>query len=358
MNDRERFVRIMRYEAVDRLPVLALEPYEKQVLDRWHSEGLPANQTPEEFLGMSSRILIPFSLGAEPPFEERIVAEDDEYITRITTRGTTLRCRKDAPSTYYGHVDFPVKTRSDWEEYKQHFIADSPARSRPAQDADLVRRLNEAQDPVGVCFFPFFFRLGFYSMGMERFLTAFHDEPDLIHDMFSHWSKFVIDMLRPMLEMVRVDFAIFGEDLAGKNGPLVSPRTYENFWYLYQDPIINLLREHGVEVICQWSAGEFDALLPKMIEHGFNCTWPLERMAGMDALDLRQRYGRDLLLGGNIAKEALITGPDAIDAEIAQLMPLVKEGGFIPALDDMVPLEVPFSHYRHLVEQLQSCLLD
>jgi uroporphyrinogen decarboxylase len=61
-----------------------------------------------------------------------------------------------------------------------------------------------------------------------------------------------------------------------------------------------------------------------------------------------------LRLGGNISKEALIAGPAAIDREIARLMPLVRDGGFVPALDDMVPLEVPLTHYRYLIEAIRA----
>jgi hypothetical protein len=63
-------------------------------------------------------------------------------------------------------------------------------------------------------------------------------------------------------------------------------------------------------------------------------------------------------LGGNIAKEAVLQGPRAIDREIERLTPLIREGGFLPALDDMPPAECPFAHYRHLIERLQAIRLD
>ncbi|NOY59610.1 MAG: hypothetical protein GXO75_11885, partial [Calditrichaeota bacterium] len=253
---------------------------------------------------------------------------------------------------------YPIKTRADWQRYKERLDPFSPERLAQVLTPENVRKLNASDNPVGLCFFPFFFRLGFYTMGMERFLTAFYDEPDLIHDMFSHASRLLLEALPRILNAINIDFAVFGEDLAGKNGPLISPEIYEEFWYPWQDPIIQMLQDAGVSVICQWSAGQFQELLPSMLEHGFNCTWPLERMAGMDAMELRQRHGRSLLLGGNIAKEALIAGPDAIDREIESLMPLIADGGFIPALDDMAPMECPFSHYRYMIEKLQSIPLD
>jgi len=358
MTPRERFRRLMRYEPIDRLPVMALEPFEPTAIERWRTEGLPESADPVEYLGMSRLVHVPLNFHPLPGFAVDVVAEDETYFVQRSPMGALVRHRKDNPTLFYGHIDHPVKTRADWEEYRTRFDADTPGR-RPADWlAGALPSLEASEDPVGVCLFPFFFRLGFYAMGMERFLSAFYEEPALMHDVFAYWSDFVLRLLDPVLGVVRLDFALFAEDLAGKNGPLVSPRIYEEFWLPYQDPVVRLLQEHAVPVICQWTAGQLGALLPIMLDHGFNCTWPLEVTAGMDAPALRRRFGRNLLLGGNSAKEAVIAGPDAIDAEIERLKPLIREGGFLPALDDMASPDMPFSHYRHLVERLQAIHLQ
>ena len=56
----------------------------------------------------------------------------------------------------------------------------------------------------------------------------------------------------------------------------------------------------------------------------------------------------------NIAKEAVIAGPAAIDAELHRLRPLLAQGGFLPALDDMASPDMPWPHYRYLIERLQT----
>jgi uroporphyrinogen decarboxylase len=354
VNAREQFRRIMAYEPVDQLPVLALEPYEETALARWRTEGLPKDARPEDFLGMSRLVHIPVSFGPIPGFEQKVISEDGEYEVVTSFMGATIRRRKDNPSMFYGHIDHPVKTRGDWEQYKQRFNASSPGRIRKDWASEVVPRLNASENPVGLCIFPFFFRHSFYSMGMERFLSAFYEEPDLMHDIFSYMGRFVMETIQPVLETVKLDYALMAEDLSGKNGPMISPRIYEEFWYPYQDPIVRMLREHGVPLICQWTAGQFEVLLPGMLEHGFNCAWPMEVMAGMDAPALRKRFGRELRMGGNIAKEAVIAGPEAIDQEVQRLLPLIREGGFIPALDDMASPDMPFSHYRYMIEKLQG----
>jgi hypothetical protein len=358
LTNRERFLRLMNYEPIDRLPVLAVEPYESEAIRRWRGEGLPAGADPVDFLGMSRLVEIPINFGPLPPFEPIRVSEDASYYVEQSDMGALVRRSKDNPTMFYGHIDHPVKTRADWEQYKLRFQAATPGRLPANWTAELLPRLRASSDPVCLTLFPFFFRVGFYSMGMARFLSAFHEEPDLLHDMFAYLGAFTIANVRAVLDVLTPDIVRFGEDLAGKNGPLISPKIYAEFWYPYQDPIIRLLQERGVPVICQWSAGQFGQLLPGMLEHGFNCISPLEGMAGMDAVQLRARFGRPLRLAGNIPKEAVIAGPAAIDHTIDRLMPLICEGGFLPALDDMAAPDMPFAHYRWMIERLQGLRLN
>ena len=202
MTARERFLRLMNFETVDRLPVLVLEPYEELALERWRGDGLPPGRSPEEFLGMDKLVYVPVSFFPVPPFEPRVLEETDDYVVQVCAMGGVVRRRKDAPGTYYGYIDHPVKTRADWDSYKERFAPDLSKRLPADWGEDSVRTLNESENPVGLCLFPFFFRLGFYSMGMERFLTAFYEEPDLIADMFSFWADFVLALIRPILRDV------------------------------------------------------------------------------------------------------------------------------------------------------------
>ena len=352
MNPRQRFQKIMNLEPVDRLPVLALEPYEIPVIERWRKEGMPVSQSPEQYLGMDYLNKMYLGFGPIPAFEIKRLSETaDEYVETDWLGGVVRRC-KSAPSMYYGFIDHPIKGPDDWKRYKDRLNPNSPGRL-PADLDKVVAALNASTMPVGFDLFPFFFRIGFYTMGMERFLTAFYDEPEMMHDMFETWSHLVLELLKPVVPRVKLDFVTFAEDLAYKGAPHISPEIYREFFVRHQEPIVRLLQKNGVKAICMWSAGDFRVLLPAMMEQGFNCIWPLERGSGMDPVAVRKKYGRSLVLGGGIPKEALISGPEAIDAEIQRLKPVIEEGGYIPALDDMVPLEVPLSHYRHYIDALR-----
>jgi hypothetical protein len=61
---------------------------------------------------------------------------------------------------------------------------------------------------------------------------------------------------------------------------------------------------------------------------------------------------------GGIDKRAMIAGPQAIDEELARVVPLLKEGGFIPWCDHHVPPDVPLAHYQYYVQRMKEASLD
>jgi len=155
MNNRKRFRRIMNYEPVDRLPVLAVEPFETMAIERRRKKGLPGDIHPADYLGMSKLVHIPLSFDPIPPFERQVVSEDAEYVVETTNMGALVRRRKDNPTMFYGHIDHPVKTRADWEAYKLRFQASTPGRLPEDWLRTVVPSLNDSPDPVALFLFPF-----------------------------------------------------------------------------------------------------------------------------------------------------------------------------------------------------------
>ena len=51
-------------------------------------------------------------------------------------------------------------------------------------------------------------------------------------------------------------------------------------------------------------------------------------------------------------------GPEAIDAELAQVAPLLGEGGFIPWCDHHVPPDVSLENYLYYVRRMKEASQD
>ena len=100
LNARERFVRIMTYQDVDRIPVMAIEPFEPSAIARWRKEGMPENCTPYEYFKLDRLQWTPIDWSPQPEFETAVLYEDNEYVVKKESSGCTVRYRKEDPSQY------------------------------------------------------------------------------------------------------------------------------------------------------------------------------------------------------------------------------------------------------------------
>ena len=79
--------------------------------------------------------------------------------------------------------------------------------------------------------------------------------------------------------------------------------------------------------------------------------WPLERAADQDPVRLRKKFGKTLRLWGGVDKRELIIGPEAIDAHLRSLAPVVEEGGYVPTVDHTVPPDVSWENFQYYMER-------
>ena len=65
------------------------------------------------------------------------------------------------------------------------------------------------------------------------------------------------------------------------------------------------------------------------------------------------------MLYGNIARQALMDGPEAVEREVMSKVPLLMEqGGYIPAVDDMILPDISFASFMRYVELIRGMELD
>jgi hypothetical protein len=158
------------------------------------------------------------------------------------------------------------------------------------------------------------------------------------------------------LKDVAVDAAIFSEPIGGNHGPLISPRMYEEFVLASYQPLLEVLRRYGVEVLILRTYASARALVPSILKWGINCLWACEcETEAMDYLFLRQQYGLDLRLIGGIDLDVLRLGRQAIQDHLERILPpLLSQGGYIPLADGRVRKDVRYDDYVHYRKLLQE----
>ena len=96
--------------------------------------------------------------------------------------------------------------------------------------------------------------------------------------------------------------------------------------------------------------GNPSALLDDLIECGVRVMQPLQVSAGLDAPTLRQRYGKRLVLYGNIDVKKMIGPEDALAREVRTKAALARDGGVIFHSDHSVPPQVSYARYSWMLD--------
>ena len=358
MNDRERFLATMYYQPRDRCPWGEMG-FWPETLDVWHDQGMPQDVHLADYFGFDRlREGIGVSLDLMPGFKSEVLDESDTY--RVVRRSTGIVAKEFKGEHSFRMpqwLSFPLHTREDWvKKFKPRLNPDSPARYPLYWEE---KRCTWAQRD-----YPLTMRMGsVYGwlrnwMGLQGISLALYDDPEWIQEMMDDLVDFCRAAARRALEEVDLDYILLWEDMAYKTGPLISPAMFRRFMLEPYKRLTGYIRDHGIDLIMVDSDGDSESLIPLWMEGGVNGFYPIERAAGMDPVHLRERFGRELRLLGGIDKRAMISGPEAIEAELANVAPLVQEGGYIPWCDHHVPPDVPLAHYVYYVERMKEMTLD
>jgi len=364
----DRYYRIYTYQTVDRVPDLEFG-YWPQTIRRWLKEGLPLTLTRAEtndcfcpkldaYFGFEyDRYPLSLPIGMNPAFEEQIIEKKEGSTVMRGKDGVIAECYlNDADDSSIPHyLEFPIKTPDDWVAMKERYRLDDP--TRRASDADIAgaRQAMAAGHSIRVFFTGFYGQLRNW-MGMENLSYAFFDYPDMIRDMAEHWAELAAGMIERLPPDIRIDKVDWWEDMASRNGPLVSPTQFRQFLQPGYRRVMQAARKRGCVISLVDSDGEPHDLVSSWLEEGVNIMFPLEVTAGVDPYAWRKEFGMAMRLQGGIAKVPLVEGGKAIDRELERIRPLYEQGGYIPHLDHLVPPDISFDHYREYLDKKRKLI--
>ncbi len=358
MNGRERFLKIARGELTEELFLPFNFNYQwfmDETIEVWKEEGLPEDADVPDFFGFDRVEFVggkPYSL--VPPLKEEVISEDRETKIIRDELGITKKVfKKHTDSKMPQWIDFPVKSREDFEEFKKRLDPLSPSRY-PANWENLKEKWKGRDHPLGIAPGSFYGHTLQRWVGTENLCMLFYDDPRFVHEMLDYLEYFFLELIKGPVQEVEFDFASFGEDIAYKGRSFISPKMFKEFIQPHYIEICQLLRKSGIEIIFVDSDGYIDELIPLWLEVGINGFSPLEVAAGENAISLKKKYGKDIVLAGNIDKRALIGGKDEIDREVEKVRVLLTQGGYFPAVDHSIPPDVPYQNFNYFLRALRS----
>lgn len=352
MNARERFLRTMHFEPVDR-PFLLPQWIFPETIRRWRREGLPSDVHLNTYFGFDRYELVPINLSPLVTEKEEVIEEDAETKVVRDPLGGVKRVWKYHDLGMPQWLEYPIKNRDDWERFKERLNPASPCRYPQYWD-DLKRTYRGRDYPLGIHAGSYYGWLRNW-IGMEHLAVLYYDQPDWVHEMTDYIAEFVLATISRAVEEVDLDFAVFWEDMAMKTGPLISPQLFREFMLPNYRKVTQYLRDHGIDIFLVDCDGCIDELIPLWLEGGVNGVYPIEVAAGCDVVAYRKQYGRDLILIGGIDKRALARDLATVKREVMSKVPeLSAGGGYVPFVDHAVPPDVPFKNFCYYLELVKS----
>ncbi|MFC1607869.1 uroporphyrinogen decarboxylase family protein [Candidatus Latescibacterota bacterium] len=354
MTTNERFYNCMHYLPVDH--VLDMEfGYWDEVHTLWQKEGLPedldTHEKLEMYFGLEQCWRPPVKCMLMPEFEEEELEIRDGMLYFYDHDHVLCRKPADNLTTMPEHLEYPLKSRADWEGlFKPRLDTSSPDRGSPNLS-------DEVDDALAHNFMPWlsvgslFGRLRNFA-GFEGICYLLYDDPELVDEIIGHMADLTCDVLEKTLPAMegKVKIADFWEDICFNTGPMISPAFFAERVVPRYRQITEVLGRFGIDTIIVDCDGWVGPLIEGFLAGGVNVMFPLERAGGSDPVMLRETYGEELLLLGGVDKRVIAKGDDEIVRQLETLAPLAETGGFIPHCDHRCPADVTLAKYRYYLK--------
>lgn len=135
------------------------------------------------------------------------------------------------------------------------------------------------------------------------------------------------------------------------------PKLFDEFIGSYYKRLIPALKSKGVRHVFVDTDGDFKKLIPNFIEAGVEGFLPMDVNAGMDIVAVRREYP-NLKFIGAYNKLCIAEGKKAIDREFERILPVIRQGGYIPGVDHQVAPSTSFENYKYYILRLKEAMKE
>lgn len=361
----ERMNKALRHEEPDRVPISDF--FWGGFLDRWRQElGLSADTDIYRYYDLDWQVVSP---NMDPHIRQfEILREDETEVTVKTGFGATIRKRLDLPMPAFVGFDTDTVEKMEafefddpWDE-RRYFrggddqlngVGDGFARNLPPfvdrvadvyQDFPVFGSVCEAHEMI------------WRIVGTENVMLWMGEFPDALVRFVERLHAFNLGLLKAQIKAAQGRLAgmVIWGDVAYKKGMLFSPAFWRRHFKPGVKAMIDECHSQGLPVIYH-GCGNVKSIFEDFIEIGVDAYNPLEFKAGLDAIDLRRKYGQRIGFCGNMDVQLWAAGSqEQLWAAVLTKLNAAKGGGFIFQSDHSVPTNVPGASYDYVVKLVRE----
>ena len=168
---------------------------------------------------------------------------------------------------------------------------------------------------------------------MDHYLLATGLYPDKVAELSEKLAAIHLKNLEKWLGAVGpyIDVVLFGDDLGGQQGPLISPDAYREFYKPYHRLLWNRAKELAQVKVQLHCCGGIYELLDDLIDAGLDAVNPVQiSCRGMDPTRLKEEFGdRITFWGGGCDTQRILpqASPEEISRHVQEMTSIFSPGG-------------------------------
>ncbi|NPV46715.1 MAG: hypothetical protein HPY69_07140 [Armatimonadetes bacterium] len=214
-------------------------------------------------------------------------------------------------------------------------------------DYSRVRAVAEAQaDKAVMAHSRGTFEISWFIRGMDGLMLDLALEPARAQALMDRVQERLLERLRRVLEAGgdAIVLAEYNDDVGSQNGLLMSPEMWRQYFRPRVAEVFDLVRRYRCRVRYH-CCGSLRAIIPDLIELGLEILNPVQPLAqGMDPVELKREFGRDLTFHGGIDMQDLLPHAtvQGVRDHTARLLEVMnQDGGWIACASHSLQPDTP-----------------
>jgi len=361
----ERMNKALNHEEPDQVPISDF--FWGSFVERWRKElNLPEETDPYDYYDLDWIVTMP---NMDPKIQSfETIKEDETEVVVKTGFLTTMRKKFDFPMPEFVSWDLDTIDKLEAFEFddpydkRRYFesgdnqiagVGDGFQRNSPAW-IETVKSLRPTIPVYGSMIecSECLTRL----IGQENTLFWMGMYPEQFGKQINRIGQFYQDCMKAQIEAADglLDGMVIWGDVAFKQTMLFDPDYWRTYFKPWVKAMIKECHKNNLPVIYH-GCGNVELIFEDFLEMDLDAYNPLEVKAGMDAVDLKKRYGKKIAYCGNSNIQVWETGDkELIRKEVLRKLNAAKGGGFIFQSDHSVSSEVSGHTYDYIVKLVRE----
>jgi len=361
----ERMNKALRHEEPDRVPISDF--FWSSFVERWRRDlGLPADTDIYRYYDLDWIVTTPNMDPHIKPFE--ILKEDDQEVVVRTGFEAVVRKKFSQPMPAFLEFD------TDTIEKLRVFEFDDPWDDRRyfSGGGNQLAGIGDGFDrnvapwiDAVKSLYPDFCVYGSVCEGQETLWRIIGSEnvmlwiglyPDELGRCVERVNEFILEGVKAQIKAadgLLAGMVIWG-DVAYKKDLFFSPEYWRKYFKPGVKQMVDVCHDHGLPVIYH-GCGNVTRIFEDFIEIGVDAYNPLEVKAGLDAVDLRRKYGHGIAFCGNMDVVTWARGnEEELKRAVLTKLNVAKGGGYIFQSDHSLPSDVSGENYDYVVNLVRE----